>query len=79
MKRLILTITVFFAYASAAWAAAPATLTTVQAIRALTNAEAAKHPPVAFEATVTYRRAGETTLFVQDGDSAIYVGSSRSS
>jgi diguanylate cyclase (GGDEF)-like protein len=74
MKRLILTITVFFAYASAAWAAAPATLTTVQAIRALTNAEASKGLPVAFEATVTYYRGYEHTLFVQDGDAAIYIG-----
>jgi diguanylate cyclase (GGDEF)-like protein len=57
----------------AAVAEPPATLTTLHAIHALTNAEAAKHPLVAFEATVTYRRAGESTLFVQDGDAAIYV------
>jgi diguanylate cyclase (GGDEF)-like protein len=74
MKRLILTITVFFAYASAAWAAPPGTLTTVHAIRALTNAEASKGLPVAFQATVTYYRGYERTLFVQDGDAAIYIG-----
>jgi diguanylate cyclase (GGDEF)-like protein len=77
MKRLILTITVLFAYASAAWAAAPATLTTVQAIHALTNAEASKALPAAFEATVTYYRGYENTLFVQDGDVAIYVYASK--
>jgi diguanylate cyclase (GGDEF)-like protein len=73
MRRLILTITVFFAYVSAAWAAAPGTLTSVQAIRALTNAEASNGLPVAFEATVTYYRGYEHNLFVQDGDAAIYV------
>jgi diguanylate cyclase (GGDEF)-like protein len=74
MKRLILTITVLLAYAAAAWAAPPGTLTTVQAIRALTNAEASNGLPVAFEATVTYYRGYERTLFVQDGDAAIYIG-----
>jgi len=74
MKRLILTIAVFFAYASAAWAAPPVTLTSLRAIRALSNAEASKRLPVAFEATVTYYRGYERTLFVQDGDSAIYIG-----
>ncbi|MGO9775209.1 MAG: diguanylate cyclase domain-containing protein [Terracidiphilus sp.] len=74
MKRQFLTIAVLFAYASVAWAAAPVTLTTVQAIHALTNAEAGNGLPVAFEATVTYYRGYERTLFVQDGDAAIYVG-----
>ncbi|MGD0547289.1 MAG: GGDEF domain-containing protein [Terracidiphilus sp.] len=73
MKRLIPAVAVILGWASAAWPAAPATLTTLRAIHVLTNSEAAKHPPVAFEATVTYRRAGEVTLFVQDGDSAIWV------
>jgi diguanylate cyclase (GGDEF)-like protein len=39
----------------------------------LSNAEASKAVPVAFEATVTYFRSYEKTLFVQDGDTAIYV------
>ena len=46
----------------------------MQAIHALTNAEASNGLPVAFEATVTYYRGYERTLFVQDGDAAIYVG-----
>jgi diguanylate cyclase (GGDEF)-like protein len=73
MKRLIFLFAAFLLWVGAAWAAPPATLTTLRAIHALTNAEAAKAPPVAFAATVTYRRAGETTLFVQDGNAAIYV------
>jgi diguanylate cyclase (GGDEF)-like protein len=74
MKRLILTITVLFAYASAGWAAPPGTLTTLHAVHELTNAEAEHHLPVSFEATVTYYRGYERTLFVQDGDAAIYIG-----
>jgi len=58
---------------ASAWAAGPGAPTTVAAIHALSHAEAAKEPPVAFEATVTYRRDKEITLFVQDGDAAIWV------
>jgi diguanylate cyclase (GGDEF)-like protein len=54
-------------------AAGSAPLNSLQAIHELTNAEAAKGPPVAFEATVTYFRSYEKTLFVQDKDAAIYV------
>jgi diguanylate cyclase (GGDEF)-like protein len=57
----------------ASWAAPPATLTTLKAVRTLTNAEASHRLPVAFEATVTYYRGYENNLFVQDGDAAIYV------
>lgn len=39
----------------------------------LTNAEASQRLPVAFEATVTYYRAYDRDLFVQDGNDAIYV------
>ena len=48
-------------------------LTSLTAIHALTNAQAAEHNPVAFEAPVTYYRDYERTLFVQDGDTAIFV------
>ncbi len=54
-------------------AASPPPFTTLRQIHALTHAEAARQPPVAFEATVTYRRQGENTLFVQDGGQAIFV------
>ncbi len=39
----------------------------------MTNEQAKAALPVAFEATVTYFRNYEKTLFVQDGDLAIYV------
>jgi diguanylate cyclase (GGDEF)-like protein len=58
--------------AARVWSA-PAPLTTLSAIHRLTNAEASEAVPVAFEATVTYFRDYERTLFVQDGDNAIYV------
>jgi diguanylate cyclase (GGDEF)-like protein len=54
-------------------AADPGTLTTLHAVHSLNHAQAAKQPPALFEATVTYRRAGETTLFVQDADEGLYV------
>ncbi len=53
--------------------AAEQPLTSLRAIHALTNTEASHQIPVSFEATVTYYRAYERTLFVQDGDVAIYV------
>lgn len=51
-------------------------LNSLAAIHALTNAQAGKHLPVEFEATVTYYRDYERTLFVQDGDNAIYIRAS---
>lgn len=55
-----------------AWAA-PALLTTVQAVRLLTADQAAQGLPVAFEATVTYFCGFQNELFVQDGQDAIFV------
>jgi len=49
------------------------TLTSLRAIHSLTNAQASHQLPVSFEATVIYYRGYEHTLFVQDGDLAIYV------
>jgi diguanylate cyclase (GGDEF)-like protein len=59
----------------AAWAAEPEarTLTTLAAFHALSNAEASRGIPVAFEATVVYARRYESLLFVQDGDDGIFV------
>ena len=73
MKRSIAAVAIFLGWACAAWSATPAPLTTLRAIHALTNAEANQDQQVAFEATVTYYRGYEQTLFVQDGDAAIYV------
>jgi diguanylate cyclase (GGDEF)-like protein len=50
-----------------------AQLTSLHAITALTNAQAAKSLPVEFQATVTFVRSSDQALFVQDGDAAIYV------
>ena len=79
MKNLVLTIAIIFGWSPFLWgAAAPVTLTSVQAVRALNIAEAKQALPVAFEATVTYYRGYENTLFVQDGNSAVYVWSATS-
>lgn len=51
----------------------PAPLASVGAIRALTNDQAAQGLAVDFQATVTYVRSYQHALFVQDGDSALYV------
>ena len=73
MKRVEVAVAMILGLASAAWAAAPATLTTLQAVHALSNAEASQRLPVAFEATVTYFRSYEKTLFVQDGEIPLFV------
>jgi len=73
-KRLIPAFAIILGWASVAWGAAPpVTLTTLQQVRALSNAQASQQLPVAFEATVTYYRGYETNLFVQDGEIAIYI------
>jgi diguanylate cyclase (GGDEF)-like protein len=58
--------------ASLAPAATPP-LTTLHAIHLLSNDEANRGLPVAFEATVTYFRDFEATMFVADKEDAIYV------
>jgi diguanylate cyclase (GGDEF)-like protein len=73
MKRSITALAIILGCVTAAWAADPGTITSLAAIHALSHAEAAKKPSVAFEATVTYRRENEITLFVQDGNAAIWV------
>jgi len=73
MRKFVPAFVVILGCPLAGWAAAPGPLTSLQAIHLLTNAEASKAPPVAFEATVTYFRKYEKTLFVQDQDAAIYV------
>ncbi len=52
---------------------APGTLTSLADIHKLSNADASRAIPVAFEATVTFYLAYEKSLFVQDGETAIYV------
>lgn len=80
-KLLIGTITLAVVLATGwdadAWAAQPATLTTLQAIKTLAKDEAGKGLPVAFEATVTYYNPSDVDLFVQDGGEAVYVETKR--
>ncbi len=73
MKKSFYLFTIILGWTSAAWAIAPAPLTTLRQIHALTNSEASKELPVAFQATVTYIRSYESTLFVQDEESGIYI------
>ncbi|HEY1160745.1 MAG TPA: GGDEF domain-containing protein [Terracidiphilus sp.] len=70
---MIPAVAMILGWASVAWAAAPVPLTTLPAIHALSNEQASHAFPVAFEATVTYFRSYEKTMFVQDGDVAIFV------
>jgi diguanylate cyclase (GGDEF)-like protein len=73
MKRLIPAAAILLGWASFAQAAAPAVLTTLRDLHALSSDQAKQALPVAFEATVTYFRGNEKTLYVQDGDAAIFV------
>jgi diguanylate cyclase (GGDEF)-like protein len=73
MKKLVPILALVVGYASTAWATTPATLTSLHAMRGLTNARASNKIPAAFEATVGYVRAYENVLFVEDGDDAIFV------
>ena len=73
VKRLTSTAAFVLGWAAVAWAAAPSPLTTLHAIHALSNADAGKALPVAFEATITYYNPKDIDMFVQDGDEAIYV------
>jgi diguanylate cyclase (GGDEF)-like protein len=59
--------------AFSAQAQPPRPITSLQVADNLTNAEASRHAPVDFEATVTNYRAYERNLFVQDGDAGLYV------
>ena len=56
---------------------AGSTITTIQQIVALTNAQAAQSLPVRLEGTVTFLQPEDGSLFVQDGDSGSYVNFSK--
>jgi len=73
MKTWVSALAIVLGWPLVSWADAPTTLTTLRAVHSVSNEEAAKSLPVAFEATVTYYRGYERTLFVQDGGIAIYV------
>jgi diguanylate cyclase (GGDEF)-like protein len=73
MKRLSTVIVLLLGCTAALGAASPPQLSSLRAVHALSNAEASLHPTAEFDATVTYFRAYEKTLFVQDGDLGIYI------
>src|ERR1035438_4489560 len=73
MKRSIPAFAIILGWAATAFAAGSAVLTTLGAVHALTNLEASRGLPVAVEATVTYFRGRELSLFVEDGDVALFV------
>lgn len=77
MKRIAAAALIVFGYASMLWAA-PAPLTTLKAVKLLSNAQASQGQPVAFEATVTYYRGYLKALFLQDGSDAIFARASTS-
>jgi diguanylate cyclase (GGDEF)-like protein len=73
MKRQLSTFAILFACASSAWAAAPAPLTTIHAVRVLTRADASQQLPVAFEATVNYSFPNSEGIDVQEDGQGIFV------
>jgi diguanylate cyclase (GGDEF)-like protein len=73
MKRSIPAFVVILGCVSTAFGAGPGMLTTLGAVHELTNAEASRALPVTVEATVTYFRSRELSLFVEDGDVALFV------
>jgi len=73
MKWLFALAALMLGGAHAGWAADPVPIRTLREMCALTNAQASHALPVEFEATLTYFRSYEKTMFVQDGGSAIYI------
>ena len=73
MKTHVPVFAVILACPPVACLAATAPLTTLHSIAALTNADATRHTPVSFEATVTYFDAKTRNLDVQENSEAIYV------
>jgi diguanylate cyclase (GGDEF)-like protein len=71
MKKWTIALLAIFSLGTCAGARAAST--NLRSLRLLTNDQAMKRLPVEFKATVTYYRDYDIDLFVQDGDSAIYV------
>ncbi len=76
MKRLVFILAIILGWASASWAAPPATLTSLRAIDALSHDMASQKLPVAVQVSVTYitRVPGRGyMLMTQDDGFAIFV------
>jgi diguanylate cyclase (GGDEF)-like protein len=76
MKRTIAAGLLLLGWACTSWGEHPATIATIQEIRALTGAEAAASLPVSVQGVVTYFQMGNVDLFIQDGEFATYVETS---
>jgi diguanylate cyclase (GGDEF)-like protein len=72
-RILIVGLGIILAWNGRSIAAQPATLTSLKAIRTLSQADVRQGRPVAFEGTVTYYNRSDVDLFVEDGEDAIYV------
>jgi diguanylate cyclase (GGDEF)-like protein len=73
LKRLIPMLAAIAACSASVHPAPPPPLSTLHAVHSLSNEEAGRRLPVAFEATVTYFRSYQGTMFVEDGNEALYV------
>jgi diguanylate cyclase (GGDEF)-like protein len=73
MKGFIAAVSMALGWASTEAVAPPATITTLHAVHALSNAQASLRPPVAFYATVTYTQPVLGTSFVEDGNEGIQL------
>jgi diguanylate cyclase (GGDEF)-like protein len=73
LKRLIPMLAAIAACTASVYASPAAPLSTLHAVHILSNEEANRGLPVAFEATVLYFRDFESTLFVEDAGDGIYV------
>ncbi|MGO8756703.1 MAG: diguanylate cyclase domain-containing protein [Terracidiphilus sp.] len=60
-------------WGGSALASEPLPIATTAAVRALSHEDAARHLPVDIQATVTFFRGVEKALFVQKGDTGVYV------
>jgi diguanylate cyclase (GGDEF)-like protein len=73
MYKWTLAFAVLLGWLPAVWAAAPTPLTSLHAIQSSAEVQSGKEMPAAFLATVLYFRSYERTLFVQDGDDAMFI------
>ena len=73
MKSVTTLVGIILLCAATARAADTPNSTTIEAISRLSTADADQKRPVSFPATVTFYRSYDHTLFVQDGESAMYV------
>jgi diguanylate cyclase (GGDEF)-like protein len=73
LKALTPIVAMVFALSCPLWSSEPVTLTSLHAVHALENAQAALRIHAIFEATVVYSRGYERLLYVQDDNEAFFV------